>query len=495
LEPIANLALIAFKFILDSKKGVLVDIPNVVARKSGKHQFSPEALDAGFPIRVETTKPITVTNILFCTVEFRKPKRILYNFPLKETVQINGLNVITIPWKEADKAALIGLAYQEKRAGWNDRFYVAVYDHFTEKAWASREPFEPFLLDHMAIQCDLDLDKEYAKILGYSLRELNRAKTPEERMRIAGITATKGTQDSEPTKPFDGFICYKRSSGEDFAEHLQCGLNEFGFSAFLDTLDIPARFRGSDEWSKARDKTIVECKTFLLILTAGFENSPEIKKELRLARQVSGKEFVYFKHRGLDHDIKIDLGNEVLDLGKQQQTEFDNKNDLLRKAHQILIEHHTVSVPKKSVNEHADSHSFLKHSKFILLTRSDYQGLDHWHRDMMAANLIRFGENKLETKCLIQHFKSGYDDEIWAPLKEYERLMKRYKISGVPSLALQRVLGIERQIENIPERDQKRMEELKEQVAKAIELVIFEVKNDIPLKGNCDICHPRKFAE
>jgi hypothetical protein len=32
-------------------------------------------------------------------------------------------------------------------------------------------------------------------------------------------------------KPFDVFICHKKSSGKDFAEHLKAGLEELGYSA------------------------------------------------------------------------------------------------------------------------------------------------------------------------------------------------------------------------------------------------------------------------
>jgi len=138
--------------------------------------------------------------------------------------------------------------------------------------------------------------------------------------------------------PFDVFICYKRVSGEDFAEHLKAGLEELGVRTFLDTKDIPEKFKGTEKWTDARDKAVVESKTFLLILTPGFELSPEIKKELSLARKYANKEFVYFRHRDLTPSIKIILENEELDLRKQQQISFDTKNDLLRKAYRVLIE-------------------------------------------------------------------------------------------------------------------------------------------------------------
>lgn len=137
---------------------------------------------------------------------------------------------------------------------------------------------------------------------------------------------------------FDVFICYKRNSGEDFAEHLKKGLEELGVHAFLDTKDIPNKFKGTQKWTDARDRTVIESKTFLLIITPGFDKSSEIKKELSLARKCENKEFVYFRHKDLTPNLKIILDNEELDMAEQQQVPFDTKHELLRKAHSILIE-------------------------------------------------------------------------------------------------------------------------------------------------------------
>jgi len=139
-------------------------------------------------------------------------------------------------------------------------------------------------------------------------------------------------------KPFDAFICYKRNSGEDFAEHLKRGLEELGVHTFLDTKDIPGKFKGTQKWIDMRDKAVVESKVLLLVITPGFDKSLEIRKELSLARKDEEKEFVYFRHKDLAPNLKIVLVNEELDLAKQQQVPFDTKHELLRKAHSILIE-------------------------------------------------------------------------------------------------------------------------------------------------------------
>jgi hypothetical protein len=145
------------------------------------------------------------------------------------------------------------------------------------------------------------------------------------------------------TVSFEVFICYKRLSAKDFAETLKKSLEEFGVHAFLDTKDIPTKFKGTEEWTNARDKAVIESKTFVLIITAGFDLSPEIKQELSLARKYSNKKFVYFRHKSLNHNLKIILDTEKLDLGIQTQIPFGTENDLVRKAHSVLVGNQDVS--------------------------------------------------------------------------------------------------------------------------------------------------------
>lgn len=156
------------------------------------------------------------------------------------------------------------------------------------------------------------------------------------------------------TVSFAVFICYKRLSAEDFAETLKKSLEEFGVRSFLDTKDIPEKFKGTEEWTNARDKAVIESKIFVLIITAGFNLSPEIKKEFSLARKCADKKFVYFRHKSLKPNLKIVLDTEELDLEKQQQVSFDTKNDLVRKAHSIIIEGQDVSTLSNESEEITD---------------------------------------------------------------------------------------------------------------------------------------------
>ena len=137
--------------------------------------------------------------------------------------------------------------------------------------------------------------------------------------------------------PFDAFICYKRSSGKDFADHLTKGLEELGLKVFLDSKDIPGRVIGTEEWRNIRDKAVVESKTFILLITPGVELSPESLREFELARKSGNKEFVYFRHRDLARRRLFNLESEVVDLGKQQQISFETKEELLRLANKFLI--------------------------------------------------------------------------------------------------------------------------------------------------------------
>jgi hypothetical protein len=143
---------------------------------------------------------------------------------------------------------------------------------------------------------------------------------------------------SSPTElPFLAFICYRRDSGEDFAEHLKNWLEEFQLRTFLDVTDIPGQFKGTQKWVNIRDKAIRECKIFILVITPGFESSEEIKKEFRLAKKSSDKVFVCFRHKDVARNLCLNLGNEKVELSNYQQISFDTKEDLLRKAYKVLI--------------------------------------------------------------------------------------------------------------------------------------------------------------
>jgi hypothetical protein len=87
----------------------------------------------------------------------------------------------------------------------------------------------------------------------------------------------------------------------------------------------------------------------VLIITAGFNLSPALKKELSLARKSTDKEFVYFRDKSLKPNLKIVLDNEELDLGKQQQISFDTKYDLVRKAHSIIVEARAPDMRTRSI--------------------------------------------------------------------------------------------------------------------------------------------------
>ena len=87
-------------------------------------------------------------------------------------------------------------------------------------------------------------------------------------------------------KPFVIFLCHKKSSGKDFADHLKAGLEELGYHSFLDSKDIPKMTDGVEEWVEIRDQALKESKYFILIITPGFDLSPEVIKELKMAKRI-----------------------------------------------------------------------------------------------------------------------------------------------------------------------------------------------------------------
>lgn len=156
------------------------------------------------------------------------------------------------------------------------------------------------------------------------------------------VETEKRETKEKSSRPFDVFLCYKKSSGRDYADHLKTGLEELGLHTFEDCKDIPQTVNTEEGWAMVRDKALEDSKFFVLIMTPGFNLSSEVVKEISMARKYSDKTFVFFRHRSMGRKIFVDLGDEILDIGKLEQVSFDTKEELLRLAHNILLKEKKV---------------------------------------------------------------------------------------------------------------------------------------------------------
>lgn len=139
---------------------------------------------------------------------------------------------------------------------------------------------------------------------------------------------------------YEVFICYKQNTAKDYALHLWEGLNERQITAFLDIKDIPKKFKkGTNHWRANRNNAIIECKTFLMIVTRGFESSPEIQREIALAIE-KDKDLMCHRRRILSSDIPIDYAQaqKQINLEAYQQIPFDTPEELLRNALDNLLD-------------------------------------------------------------------------------------------------------------------------------------------------------------
>jgi hypothetical protein len=158
---------------------------------------------------------------------------------------------------------------------------------------------------------------------------------------------------------------------------------------------------------------------------------------------------------------------------------------------QIVKDLVTSARKRKTINTMSKS-SLLAHSKRILLTRSDYQGLDHWAKATLLENLLRYRDDRLEIKSVLQHLETGYHRSFWMPFMEYKQLLERYNFPIVPyPPRAQEAIGgygnsLRQHFEGIPTEDRKRLLNLKEQLLEVIERIIFEVENGTPMQGECE---------
>jgi hypothetical protein len=109
-------------------------------------------------------------------------------------------------------------------------------------------------------------------------------------------------------------------------------------------------------------------------------------------------------------------------------------------------------------------------------------------------NLVYHGKDQLETACLMQHFETGYYDELWVPLMKYQKLIEKYGCPTVPYP--RRFQGVDYGFEismtetfkKIPEKDRELLLGFKKRFLQELNEVIFGVQNGVALKGWCNFC-------
>lgn len=291
--------------------------------------------------------------------------------------------------------------------------------------------------------------------------------------------------------PFDVFICYKRFSAQDFAEILKKSLEEFKVHAFLDIKDIPKKFKGRQEWTDAIDRAITESSIFVLIITAGFELSNEIKRELALARKCENKDFVYFRHDSLGPDLKIELRHEELDLGKQQQVPFSTMNDLVRKAHNIIVEGRDVEAvaQEKVVSERKIPIAISNFAAFYDLVPGARKVQKVYPKLFTAEEMASPG--KASKICKVLETYVGNKAQFKQALQTIINLHREYSLKNIEALKeivtdLGFIVGEDLSLsdkKNIPRQDS-----IKEIVKKYHEAVLDTDTNDpLPFKA-CPEC-------
>jgi len=135
---------------------------------------------------------------------------------------------------------------------------------------------------------------------------------------------------------YEVFIAYHRDFASDYAKHLKQSLEKIRKHAFLDVCDIPKGIEKEEfQWRIYRDEAINSSKTFILLLTRGFENSKEIKYELKYALEKDIPKF-FLKHEYVPWDVSIELNETEFNFGNYNLVEFKNEYDLARKVLNIL---------------------------------------------------------------------------------------------------------------------------------------------------------------
>jgi hypothetical protein len=136
---------------------------------------------------------------------------------------------------------------------------------------------------------------------------------------------------------YDFFISYYFGTGFAFAKYLKDYAKNFGRNAFLDKEDIPKDIiEETDIWRSHIDRAIGNSKKFILIMTRGFNERPEIKREWKKASENGINALLFKKDDLADEELIMKIDNETFDFSKYLYTPFSDKHDLLAKVEGTL---------------------------------------------------------------------------------------------------------------------------------------------------------------
>jgi len=164
---------------------------------------------------------------------------------------------------------------------------------------------------------------------------------------VTQSTNSKMPQIQEPRK---FFIIYRRDSGWDFAKHLHDSLHERGVDVFLDTEDLKEGL-SKGEWKKQRDKAIEEAEAFVFIVTHNASKAPEIKYEIRKARDKDLRVFIHDHIWDIEEELRIKINKDCIHLKDFQVRRFQTKEELLREVADSTLITRIFTLTVKAVDE------------------------------------------------------------------------------------------------------------------------------------------------
>jgi len=138
-------------------------------------------------------------------------------------------------------------------------------------------------------------------------------------------------------KKHDFFISYYSGTGFVFAKYLREHAKDFGRDAFLDKVDIDKNINEeTDEWRSQIDQAIEESNNVILIMTLGFKERREIKRELEKAWENGISVFLFKKDDLDDRELIMEIDTKTIDFSKNEYTPFSDACDLLTKVENTL---------------------------------------------------------------------------------------------------------------------------------------------------------------
>ena len=141
---------------------------------------------------------------------------------------------------------------------------------------------------------------------------------------------------------------------------------------------------------------------------------------------------------------------------------------------ELDAEKHSYRLPRLKTLSSSDYKLAMEHSRNLLFTDDEHQGFDNSNPDRWLDILLDHKKhvNSKELDCVMEHLKTGYYEEFWLMLQEYDKMKKEVQSKELVCKAIK----------------------TKKDLIDIFAVIMEIVKSGAPLEGACICCPTRNIS-